>query len=208
METGAKKLGCEFCAKDAVYMCNVCHRQLCGEHVRLRTLCSFCAGGSKLEYTVQELRSEEEREGIRRLVGRFWGEEDQLTFDRGFTVAELPGYVAKVEDTIVGFVSFAETDGAIIVVALGVLPRFQGSGVGKRLVEEVENCARRRGKERLLVSTSNDDLPALAFYQSLGFQIFEVKPDIIAEKHGSLMKGIGGLPVRDELRLRKNLNWN
>ena len=60
-------------------------------------------------------------------------------------------------------------------------------------------------KKKLLVSTSNDDLPALAFYQSLGFQIYEVKPNVIAEKHGMVLKGIGGLPVRDELRLQKLL---
>jgi hypothetical protein len=33
-----------------------------------------------------------------------------------------------------------------------------------------------------------------------------VKPGIIAEKHGRILKGIGGLPIRDELRLRKNLD--
>ena len=63
----------------------------------------------------------------------------------------------------------------------------------------MEAEAKRMGKQKLLVSTSNDDLPALAFYQSLGFQIYEVKPNVIAEKHGKIMRGIGGLPVRDEM---------
>jgi hypothetical protein len=48
-------------------------------------------------------------------------------------------------------------------------------------------------------------LPALGFYQSLGFQIFNVKPDAIAKKHGQILKGLGGLPIRDELRLQKTL---
>jgi hypothetical protein len=56
-----------------------------------------------------------------------------------------------------------------------------------------------------MVPTSNDDLPALAFHQSNGFQIYEVKPNVIAEKHGMILKGIGGLPTRDELRLQKIL---
>jgi ribosomal protein S18 acetylase RimI-like enzyme len=88
-------------------------------------------------------------------------------------------------------------------VALGVLPQYQSSGVGRSLIEKVEDEAKRMQKKKLLVSTSNDDLPALAFYQSLGFQIYEVKPNIIAEKHGRILEGIGGLPIRDELRLRK-----
>ena len=60
-------------------------------------------------------------------------------------------------------------------------------------------------KKRLFVSTSNDDLPALAFYQTNGFQIYEVKPNVIAMKHGKIISGIAGLPVRDELRLQKTV---
>nr|MDO8045376.1 hypothetical protein [Candidatus Baldrarchaeota archaeon] len=33
-----------------------------------------------------------------------------------------------------------------------------------------------------MVSTSNDDLPALAFYQLMGLRIFEVVPNATAEK--------------------------
>jgi len=138
-------------------------------------------------------------------VKQFWGEKEQLTFDKKFTVAQLPAYVAKSGNDVIGFVSFAEVDDAIIIVALGILPKYQNAGVGKSLIEKVEAETRRLGKKKLLVSTSNDDLPALAFYQSLGFQIYEVKPNVIAEKHGMVLKGIGGLPVRDELRLQKLL---
>ena len=133
----------------------------------------------------------------------FGGEEEQLTFDRKFMVAKLPAYIAKVGKNIIGFASFAEVNSDIIIVALSVLPQYQNAGVGKSLIEKVEAEAKRLGKKKLLVSASNDDLPALAFYQSLGFQIYEVKPNVIAEKHGMALKGIGGLPVRDELRLQK-----
>jgi ribosomal protein S18 acetylase RimI-like enzyme len=146
-----------------------------------------------------------EKTKIRELVKRFWGEEEQLTFDRRFTVADLPAYVAQAEGCVAGFASFAEADDAIIVVALGVLPQYQNVGVGRNLMAKIEAEAKGLGKKRLLVSTSNDDLPALGFYQALGFQIFEVKPDVIAEKHGAIIPGIGGLPVRDEIRLRKTL---
>jgi len=196
-------MSCKYCKKDAIYRCSVCGRTLCVEHVKLRTTCPSCTKRTTLEYAIEEVTSAKEREEIRKLVQRFWGEEEQLTFDRKFIVAELPAYVAKVKKDIIGFVSFTEAYDAVIVVALGVLPQYQGSGVGKSLIEKVEVEARRMLKKRLLVSTSNDDLPALAFYQSLGFQIYEVKPNVIAEKHGEILEGIGGLPLRDELRLQK-----
>jgi ribosomal protein S18 acetylase RimI-like enzyme len=197
---------CEYCKKDAVYKCSVCDRLLCAEHVRLGNACPSHVEKAELVYTVRKITSEEERSIIRKLVKNFWGEEEQLTFDREFTVWKLAGYVAKVDNSIIGFVSIAETGDAVTVVALGVLPQYQCSGVGSRLVEKVQGEAKRLRKRRLLVSTSNDDLPALAFYQSLGFQIYEVKPDVVAQKHGAILRGIGGLPVRDELRLQKALN--
>jgi len=199
-------MGCEQCGKDAVYRCGVCGRLLCAKHARLVTVCASHLKKSELGFTVQKIVSERERHAVRKFVRRFWGEEEQLTFDRRFTVAELPAYVAKVHDGVIGFISFSPTSDAIIAVALGVLPGYQCRGVGSRLIKKVEGEARRLGKSRVLVSTSNDDLPALGFYQSRGFQIYEVSPNIIAEKHGKVLRGIGGLPVRDELRMQKMLS--
>jgi len=197
-------VACNQCAKDAVYRCNVCGQLLCGQHAQFRTVCEKCVSRERIDYTISEI-SEEEREPIRKLVRKFWGEDEQLTFDRKFTVAELPGYVAKLKSKTIGFISTADADNARIIVALGVLPDYQGCGVGKDLVMKVQDEAVRDNKKMLLVSTSNDDLPALGFYQSLGFQIYEVKPDVIAKKHGKIFNGIGNLPIRDELRLRKKL---
>jgi len=197
---------CEYCEKDPVYKCSVCGRLLCAEHVKLRNVCPSHLKKAELVYTIRKITSEEERSVIRKLVKNFWGEEEQLTFDREFAVGELPGYVAKLDNSIIGFVSIAETGDVVIIVALGVLPQYQCSGVGSRLIAKVEGEAKRLRKRRVLVSTSNDDLPALAFYQSLGFQIYEVKPDVVAQKHGAIQRGIGGLPVRDELRLQKTFN--
>jgi ribosomal protein S18 acetylase RimI-like enzyme len=133
------------------------------------------------------------------------GEEEQLTFDRKFDVAKQPAYVAKVGTNFAGFASFSEDRDSLIVVALGIWPEYQGSGIGQSLIRRVEAEAIKMHKKRILVSTSNDDLPALGFYQSQGFQVFEVKPNVIGHKHGKILAGIGGLPVRDELRLQKVL---
>ena len=196
-------MSCKYCGKDVVYRCSVCGEMLCAEHVKLRTVCPSCIKKTTVEYTIHKVVLDEEREKIREFVQRFWGEEEQLTFDRKFMVAELPAFAAKMENNIIGFISSTETDDAIMIVALGVLPQYQSSGVGRSLIEKVEAEAKTLLKKRLLASTSNDDLPALAFYQSVGFQIYEVKPNVIAEKHGIALEGIGRLPERDELRLQK-----
>jgi len=196
-------MSCEHCNNQAVYTCNVCGKLLCPQHAKLRTICPTCLKKTTLKYTITEAKTKKEKEKIQEFVKHFWGEQEQLTFDRKFIVAELQAYIAKTKNTIAGFISFAETEDAIIIVALGILPEYQNAGAGKALIEKVEAKTKQLRKKQLLVSTSNDDLPALAFYQSLGFQIYEVKPNVIAEKHGKIIKGIGRLPLRDELRLRK-----
>jgi ribosomal protein S18 acetylase RimI-like enzyme len=196
-------VSCGYCEKDAVYRCSVCGKLLCTEHVKLGAVCLPSAKKTELAFTIHKVMAEEEKSRVRELVRRFWGEEEQVAFDRKFVVAEMATYVATVNNGVIGFASFAETDDAVIVVALGVLPQYQGFEVGSRLIEKVESEAEKLRKRRVLVATSNDDLPAVAFYQSLGFQVFEVKPNVIAEKHGKILQGIGGLPIRDELRLQK-----
>jgi len=158
-----------------------------------------------VKYTVEKARLQRDRKRIRELVQLFWGEQEQLTFDKVFTIAELPVFVAKIGREIAGFVSFVRMRNDLIVVALGILPEYQGLGIGSSLIAKVEGEAKKSGSKKLLVSTSNDDLPALAFYQSLEFQIYEVKPNMIAEKHGNVKRGIGNLPIRDELRLQKSI---
>jgi len=196
---------CECCGKDAVYKCSICGKMLCGNHAELRTVCSSCVKKTNLRYRICKLKSDEERKTIQKFVERFWGEEEQLAFNRKFTVTRLPAYVAKADNSVIGFISFSEMDDAMIIVALGIVPQYQNAGVGRSLVKKIEDESKKLKKRKLLVSTSNDDLPALAFYQSNGFQIYEVKPNVIAEKHGMVLKGIGGLPIRDELRLQKLL---
>ena len=198
-------MSCEYCGNDAVYKCEVCGRPLCVQHATLRTVCQSCLSRRSLDYSVNKVISKEEKGKIREMVKRFWGEQEQVAFDKKFVVAELNAYVAKKGNNVIGFVSYAETEDALLIVALGILPRYQGLGVGRSLVQKVEAEAEELRKNRILVSTSNDDLPALAFYQSFGFRIYEVKPDVIAEKHGRFLKGVGDLLVRDELRLRRTI---
>lgn len=113
-------MSCEFCGKDALYKCSVCESLVCEEHTKLRTVCPSCTKKASIKYTIDEATSEKQRKKIREFVQRFWGEQEQLTFDRKFMVAEQPAYIAKLKNKIVGFVSFADVDDAITIVALGI----------------------------------------------------------------------------------------
>jgi len=199
-------MNCTYCKNTVVYKCNRCGALICGAHTKETVVCPSCMTKSETKHTVKEVSSKKDKNEIRDLVKQFWGEEEQLTFATEFNVSKQQAYVARVGKELAGFISLGEKQGNLIVVALGVRPEYQGSGIGKNLIKKAESEARKLQRKKLLVSTSNDDLPALGFYQALGFQIIEVVPNVIAEKHGKILTGIGGLPVRDELRLQKILD--
>jgi ribosomal protein S18 acetylase RimI-like enzyme len=94
---------------------------------------------------------------------------------------------------------------AVVLAMLNVLPDFQGRGAARTMLDAVQGEAARRGLDRVLVVTSNDDLPALALYQRYGFRITEVIPGRIADHHGGEIAGFSGIPVRDEIRLEYRL---
>lgn len=200
-------MSCDYCEQKPIFRCYRCGKMLCGGHLTLATLCPSCKNKTrkKVKYSITKLTNKTPKGKIREFVCRFWGEEIQETFNQHFEVTRLPMYVAKSGKDIIGFVSFSEYQDATLIVTLGVSPQYQGAGIGKALVKKIEAHAKRNAKKRIVLSTSNDDLPALAFYQSIGFQIYQVKPNVIAEKHGKIIRGICGLPVRDELRLQKTL---
>ncbi|MEX3016974.1 GNAT family N-acetyltransferase [Gymnodinialimonas hymeniacidonis] len=67
--------------------------------------------------------------------------------------------------------------------ALAVSPALHRSGVGQGLVRATEDAVREMGGRLLVVDTSSDvaQIPAVAFYQSVGYRIEGVVRDFWAE---------------------------
>jgi len=99
-------------------------------------------------------------------------------------------------------------DNAWEIVTLNTLVR--GVGVATRLIDSLEESARKVGVRWLWGMTTNDNLDALRLYQRRGFRIVAVEPDAV-DRARSLKPSIPavgeyGIPIRDELRLAKDLS--
>jgi GNAT superfamily N-acetyltransferase len=142
---------------------------------------------------------------IAKMLDYFWGETTVDCFDIEYECLVETNYVASVSGRLAGAVCLADGGDAGIVVALGVYPEFQGSGIARGLLETAAKHFRGEGLKEMRVATSNDDIPALYFYQRFGFGIYEVAPGAIARHHGCELAGFARIPVRDEIRLRMTL---
>ena len=112
--------------------------------------------------------------------------------------------VAELDAGIAGALAYRLVDAGLHIVALATDPMWQRSGVGGYLVAEAELLARRLNLPKVIVATTNDNLPSLYFYQRRGYSISEWVPNGVARHaKGATLIGFGGIPVSDEVRLEK-----
>jgi ribosomal protein S18 acetylase RimI-like enzyme len=203
---------CAFCGANAQYHDRATGEYVCPAHARLAVAAAGQPEAGPPPSIRRALPAEQGR--IETLALYFWGETVVDCFDRQYDVMACPAFVACDGDEVVGFAGYAveEAWGALVLVMLNVLPGCQGRGGGRALLDAVCREARARGLARVLVVTTNDDLPALSLYQRYGFGIVEVLPGRVAEDHaaeeGSASRepvGFAGIPVRDEIRLELQL---
>ena len=196
---------CAFCGAPAQYRDRATGDYLCLGHARLGVI----AAGQRKSGPPLTIRPATPADcpRIEELALYFWDETVVDCFDRQYDVTACPAYLACDGDHVVGAAPFAveEAWGAIVLVMLNVLPGYQGRGGGRSLLDAICQEAGERGLARILVVTTNDDLPALALYQRYGFHIIEILAGRVARDHGGAFDGFAGIPVRDEIRLQYQL---
>jgi ribosomal protein S18 acetylase RimI-like enzyme len=145
-----------------------------------------------------------DRHAIELICDRVWGETDIDCFGKTFDVLVGQNLVADVGDELAGLISLAVDGGEQAIVMLSVYPQFQGAGIGGALVREAVARAASTGLPFIKVATTNDDVPAFYFYQRLGFVVYEIDCGTVVDHHGEVLSGFAGIPIRDEIRLRRS----
>ena len=76
-------------------------------------------------------------------------------------------------------------------------------GIGSALIDSVKRVAWLQGCRRIWLITTNDNTPALRFYQRRGFSLVAVYRNAIAGsrklKPEIPLAGVDGIPIRDEI---------
>jgi len=148
-----------------------------------------------------------DRDWVRRKIIETWGAETVVVHQTVYRPAELPGFIAEAEGEIAGLLTYHVKDEACEIVTLDAWRA--GLGVGTALIGAVKQAAGRERCRRLFVITTNDNTPALRFYQKRGFVIAAVHVNAI-EKDRRLkpeipLIGMDGIPIRDEIELEMHL---
>jgi ribosomal protein S18 acetylase RimI-like enzyme len=138
-----------------------------------------------------------------RLIEDHWGSTNIVTRGRIHDASALPGFVAVRDDRPVGLATYSIKGTECEMVSLDSL--VERIGIGTSLIEAVKSEAVRAGCSRLWLITTNDNLHAVGFYQRRGFTLVAIHRNALDVtrklKPGLPLKGIDGIPLRDEIEL-------
>ena len=150
---------------------------------------------------------------VREELTHHWGRPQIWSIGRMFHADRLPGFIAEdpATDERLGLITYSLTEHVkpheCEVVTLS--SRAEGRGVGAALLDAAVQAARAAGRTRVFLTTTNDNLRALGFYQRRGWRLAALHAGIIDEARklypGIPTMGLNRIPLRDELELELTL---
>ena len=117
------------------------------------------------------------------------------------------GWYACENEDILGLITYRISGGVMEILSLDSLRENQG--IGTALLSRALSKARADGLKRITLTTTNDNLRAMQFYQKRGFDM--VKLDRNALEQARRLKpeipliGLNGIPLRHEIEFELTL---
>jgi ribosomal protein S18 acetylase RimI-like enzyme len=160
------------------------------------------------EQVAVRLAGELDAGALRAHVVETWHSEAVVAHGEQIYPARLPGFVAFAGERIVGHVSYRVAGEDCEITSIDATPR--RAGIGSLLLDVAVAAAREEGCRRVWLTTTNDNLDALRFYQRRGFRLCALRADALAYLRRTLKpelpdEGSYGITMRDELDLELDL---
>ena len=137
------------------------------------------------------------------LVTELWGSQLVAVHGSVLRPAELPGFIAERSRRVAGLLTYQFVSDFLEIVTLNAIDR--RVGIGTRLIEASVGVARHFRCREIRLTTTNDNVDALRFYQRRGFRLAELRPGAVdrsrQERPQIPRVGDHGIPLHDELDL-------
>lgn len=144
-----------------------------------------------------------DRPTVEWLTTKLWGAPEVVVHDGAFYPAALPGFIAERAGRIAGLVTFDVRPPVLEIATINALDMY--TGIGTMLIEAVRAEAKRRGCHQVMLTTTNDNIGALRFYQRRGFRLAALRPGAVDRSRLRQPEiprtGDFGIPLRDEIDL-------
>jgi GNAT superfamily N-acetyltransferase len=159
-----------------------------------------------MSFGIRELH-DHDRDWVRHVLQAHWGATAIVSRRHVHHADQLPGFLAVREGVPLGLLTFHIAGDQCEVVTLNALVERQG--IGTALLQAVQRAARAAHCRRLWLITTNDNVPAIAFYQRRGLMIAAIHygaVDVARRLKPTIPQiGRGGVPVHDEIEFELSL---
>ena len=150
---------------------------------------------------------QEDRKKVDAFIVRQWYTMQMVVHGESIDLGTADGCYASDGKEITGLVTWRQRGKEMEILSLDSLHEREGTGTA--LLHAAIEKAKRTGMERIMLITTNDNLPALRFYQKRGFDLVKIHLNAVdlarKIKPEIPLTGLDGIPLKHEIELEKLL---
>ena len=140
-------------------------------------------------------------------IVRQWYTTQMVVHGQVFDLGSADGFYICDGDEITGLITYRVSGKEMEILSLDSLRERRGTGT--LLLNAAIGKARDSGLERIMLITTNDNLPALRFYQKRGFDLVRIHRNALEQarkiKPEIPLTGMDSIPLRHEIELEMML---
>lgn len=144
---------------------------------------------------------DDDRAAIADFIEKHWHSKKVMSQGKSYFPHEHEGFIEWRDSQIAGLLTMAYQDDTLEVLTLNSV--LEGERIGSSLMLLAIDDARHRDIHRIWLTTTNDNIKAMAFYQKLGFRMTAVNPGVVDEARKTKPQipkvGFGGIAIHDEV---------
>lgn len=142
-----------------------------------------------------------DRDEVARFIEQRWHSRVVMSRGRTFYPHQEQGFIERRDGEIVGLLTYCADDTETEILTLD--STLEGQGIGSSLMLDVIERARKNGCRRIWLTTTNDRLRAIGFYQRLGFRMVAINLGAVDEARKTKPQipetGERGVEIHDEI---------
>ncbi len=145
-----------------------------------------------------------DRDEIREFITERWHAPHICIRDKLYYPHQAEAFIERCDGKVSALVTYEQQGDAILMITQNSIE--PGAGIGASLVLKVIEEARKRKVRRIWLTTTNDNLKSMGFYQRMGFRLVAIHRDAVIGGRRSFKPelpefGINGLPILDEIEM-------